>query len=847
MIHGIFNDGPAVTFAPQNSTLSLPFSIKIFFMSRYLNRKIGMSLIRKFFCTLVVSCCLYLLWSPEPAMAQKTIGGVVTDAKTGDTLPSANILVKGTYRGTISNANGAYTLAIPDSLLPATVVVRFIGYRTIERQITADSPAGQDFSLEPSVLQLGKITVTGEDPGVRIMREVIRRKQQWRKELETYRAEAYTRQTLANDTSIVMITESASTAYWDRQRGHREVIKSRRQTANMARDQNFAGVRYLPNFYDDNVQIAGFDVVGVTHPDALDYYEFSLNGRNSLDGQTVYEIGVEPKRKLQPLFRGTVWVLDEAYALLEVRLKPNEVVRFPPPVKSFDTYYEQQFNNFGRDFWLPVDVRIEGDVKISMVGLDFPVIRFRQLSHLTDYRVNVELPDSLFERDNAMTVDSASARGDSLLLRRSVEAVPLTNEEQQAYRDLDSTATLEKAFKPSGFLSRFVDTSDEENGGNGPGFLDNIPGSFSPALRYNRVDELYAGLKYEVNPFSRVHISGEAGYSTGYESWNFGAGVEYTVIRRRGFRQAVGAEWKAETQTRFNSGIYTPAYTIFSNLLGATNYFDYYRNEGFHIRTKATVPQRDLSLAVQFNAEDHSSLPASSAYDFLGRDNALQLNPPVDEGRLYSLTLEGGYNLDEEYAFGVTGLERIGFGMERSLPSAGSDYRFTSWSFTADWSFQTFFKRRFLANTLDIHMAGGTSTGTVPLQKWGIVDGALGYFSPFGALKSIRNRPYEGEKYISAVAEHNFRTIPFEMLGLDMLAERNLGIIIFGGAAKTWIPDSRRRQVIDIYNYNPQATDGLHLEAGVSLNGILGLFRVDFARRLDEPAFLVNISIARLF
>ncbi|MDZ7772966.1 MAG: hypothetical protein U5K31_09540 [Balneolaceae bacterium] len=55
----------------------------------------------------------------------------------------------------------------------------------------------QDFRLKRSVRELGRLVVTGEDPAVRIMREVIRRKQIWRANLENYQAEAYTRQVLS--------------------------------------------------------------------------------------------------------------------------------------------------------------------------------------------------------------------------------------------------------------------------------------------------------------------------------------------------------------------------------------------------------------------------------------------------------------------------------------------------------------------------------------------------------------------------------------------------------------------------------------------------------------------------
>ncbi len=798
-----------------------------------------------------ITCLLILLLlEATPSLAQTVIKGTVADAETGETLPSANISIEGTYRGTISNENGNYTLSIPDSLLPATLVVRYIGYQTLEKPISRNTPEQQDISLQPSVTKMDEIVVTDENPAVRIMREVIRRKQRWRQELNTYQAEAYTRQSLANDTSIVSITESTSQVFWDKEQGHREGLKSKRQTANIESSANFAGVSYLPNLYDDNVEIAGFELMGITHPDALDYYDFKLLNQTSRDDQTVYEIEVLPARKLQPLFHGTAFVLDEEYALLEVDLEPNEVVTFPPPIKSFSTSYQQQFNNFGQDFWLPIDMRITGDVKVSMVGLDFPLIRFKQLSQVTNYQVNAALPDTLYQREDTFTTDSTAHQSDSLLVQRA-STVPLSQAEEEAYANLDSTATLEKAFKPSGFLSRFVneDEEDEQESDSGGGFrpMQHIPGQLMPYGRYNRVDELFAGLKYKLHPFNRVTLRGNGGYSTGYEEWSYGGGVSVQWLNRNSINATVGWDYHARTSTRYTSHIYKPYFTIIPNLLGNDGYFDYYRTEGYRAFSKWDNFGRNLSLEVGFNSEKHRSLTTTTAYDFLGKSDNYRFNPAIDEGRLNSIDLVAGYNLDEGYNFGITGQKYIGFEIEHSSDELGSDFDFTRYETRLSWSFPTFYQRRLFPNTLDVGLKAGTFSGDLPYQKIGIIDGALGPVSPYGILRALRGNPYEGEQYIVLHAEHDFRTIPFEAIGLQPLVERNIGLILFGGAALTWGPDSSEIPTQSNQAYLPNGTDSIHWEVGASVNGIFGLFRVDVATRIDQPAILINVSVARLF
>nr|WP_240894709.1 DUF5686 family protein [Fodinibius halophilus] len=675
------------------------------------------------------------------------------------------------------------------------------------------------------------------------MREVIKRKKQWRKKLATYKAEAYTRQKLANDTSIVSITESVSEVFWDKEKGHREVLKSKRQTKNIKAGDNFAGVSYLPNFYDDNIEISGFEIVGVTHPKALDYYNFKLVDQTSLDGETVFKIEVSPKRKLQPLFKGTVYVLNIEYALVEVNLTPNEVVSFPPPVKSFDLDYQQQFNNYGKAFWLPVDVRIGGKIKISMVGLDFPMIKFNQLARITNYQVNTTLPDSLYEKKDLFSVDSTTVESDSLI-HKEVNTVPLSVEEEEAYATLDSTATLEEAFKPSGFLSRFMD-DDEGSGSGALSFLGEMPGNISPDARYNRVDELFAGLKYRLDATDWLEFNADGGYSTGNKKWSYGGGLTLNWLSKDNISSSFGGSYHAETVNRNHSRIYSPFYASIPNLMGNKGYFDYFRSEGFRLFSSVKLPEESLSINAGFNSNKQRSLLTTTAYDITGRSNNYRINSPIDEGRMRSIDLTAGYNLDNNYNFGATSQDFIMFKVEHSSSKLGSDYNFTRYETKLGWSFPTFYQRRFMPNTLDININAGTYSGNIPIQKLGAVDVALANTSPFGVLRATSGRPFEGNQYVSLNIEHNFRTVPFEALGLRPLVEHNIGLIAFGGVARTW-PDWNTPQNA-LSGFQPRGTGGTYWEAGASINGILGIFRVDFATRLDKPAFLVNIGVARIF
>ncbi|MCI0694210.1 SusC/RagA family TonB-linked outer membrane protein [candidate division KSB1 bacterium] len=87
------------------------------------------------------------------------ISGTVVSQASGEYLPGANIVVKGTQLGTTTDFNGSFRLLLT-GMNQATLVVSFIGYKTEEIQVTSSSQS-LTVELEEDVLRLSEIVVTG--------------------------------------------------------------------------------------------------------------------------------------------------------------------------------------------------------------------------------------------------------------------------------------------------------------------------------------------------------------------------------------------------------------------------------------------------------------------------------------------------------------------------------------------------------------------------------------------------------------------------------------------------------------------------------------------------------------
>ncbi len=796
------------------------------------------------------------------AQAQIVLTGTVVAGDTGEPLPSASVHLDGTLRGTIANGEGVFALAV-DSL-PADLVVRFVGFETVRiRRLDA---APFEVELPPMVYQMEELVVSGEDPAVRIMREVIRRKQTWRASLDTYRADAYNRFTMQNDTGIVSVMESMSSAFWRRDDGMREIVRANRQTNNLTFDSLLPAARFMANFYDDDIELAGYTFVGVTHPDALRHYDFTLTGTWRQNDQVVYDIQVQPRNRLKAAFVGRVSVLDGEFAMLDVQLEPGEAFLFPPPIDAFDVTYEQQFADFDAVYWLPVDLRARMAIDISFRRLlAFPTIVIDQVTRLTNYATNVPVPDSIYADDREMIVDSASVQSNTLLAMPGVRVtvsganagsapdsmeqaslvVPLTRAEAAAYATIDSTMTLEKAYMPTGPLARMIDTDDEEEGdasdasaGGGLGI------SFTPALHYNRVEGLYAGalLARTWADLLTLRAGGGYGTATGSSRLSYRAGLS---LERR--RSALHAHLLRGVATIQESAPLLLSANGLVMLFGGYDYFDYYWQQGLTLEATTRVPDADLSFAAGLAVMDLEALEATVDYNLLGVDRVHPANPSVsaagtDAARRASLHASVRYG-DADPTFGVTGRRFVELGIEWSQPGfLESEHGFARYRLNAEWQVPTFFQRRLLANTLHLRAVAFTVRGDTPVWAYGSLDSRMGVVAPFGRFKTLPGRPYTAPSGVALFWEHNFRTLFFEMLGWRRLARDGYGVLVFGGHGRMWNPDNSAS-----LRYGPMYGANDHHEVGLSLSGLFSLFRLDAAVRLDAPGVTVGLAAARLF
>ncbi|HEY4613410.1 MAG TPA: hypothetical protein VII11_10530, partial [Bacteroidota bacterium] len=168
-----------------------------------------------------------------------------------------------------------------------------------------------------------------------------------------------------------------------------------------------------------------------------------------------------------------------------------------------------------------------------------------------------------------------------------------------------------------------------------------------------------------------------------------------------------------------------------------------------------------------------------------------------------------------------------------SAATLGSDFDYRSGSLGFQSTIKTFFPRLNDGPSMRVRLEYFTLTGKTGPQHAAFVSTALGPYAPFGAFKLLRPYEFRSTRHASMHLEHDWSTIPFQLLGITFLESSGVrlttGVSIVGGNKKEW--DFQRE------------SDLRYLEASVGISRILSVLSVSFTRS-SEKMSTVTFSIS---
>jgi hypothetical protein len=546
----------------------------------------------------------------------------------------------------------------------------------------------------------------------------------------------------------------------------------------------------------------------------------------------VYAIQVIPKSRINPLFKGTITIAERSYAVIHADLEPNEAY-IQPFVRSKNIRYQQSFRLYNDDVWLPVNYHFEGAFEVSFMGIKIPPIGMLRDVVIYDYRVNPELPDSI-RTLSKITIDSSSKKIDTVFWTTH-NVLPLTAEQDTAYRKLDSTQTLEKQFSPTGATTKVLNALST-------GVLSYLD------LAFNRVEGLHLGVSKTFDTVvANLAARGGAAYGTADRDWKWHAGATWRFGKEQRNNMSFGAATLQTTEKTFSLGFdvyhqledYPSTFLTetltnsISALFFHTDDNDYYLKQGGAVEF-SYLPKASTHITLTACAETERSVSKQTEYSIFYTSHVYRDNPFIADGQMNSLKLAATYA-----STAIISLARSAFNasaeIEHASSSLQSDFSFTQFDVKLRSKISTMNDNLVFPPALTIYALGGTTMGHLPPQRYFSLSSNISYIGIPGMLHGISPREFWGDQYAELFVEYNFRRAPFALSGIKALYESNLEFIVYAGAAQSWLSEN----ILPAPWFHANDTQGWYYEAGIGVSNILDFFRADLTYRFAEPRGVV--------
>ena len=334
---------------------------------------------------LIASLILGLLFPMKAQVVDEVIiSGVVKDKDSRKKLENVNIAVIGSNVGTVTNADGAFTLKVSQSEIKQGLLASYIGYmntRVSVDEIMKVQGNQLVITMRPSTEWLNEVNVFGGKPRDLVEKAIAKIGQNYSDKDNLYAA--FYRETVQKGRRYIGVAEAVmdvyKTDYKDRRtvRDRSKLIRGRRLMSQRSKDTlsvKVAGGPLVPIYLD--IVKNGEDLLNITN---LQCYDFIMDKPVLIDNRMQYVVAFVPRMNLEyALYMGKLYidqetlsftraefemdVSDKTKAVRTILQKKPAGLRFKPLAVTYLVTYRQQgdktYLNYIRN-----DVRFKCDWK----------------------------------------------------------------------------------------------------------------------------------------------------------------------------------------------------------------------------------------------------------------------------------------------------------------------------------------------------------------------------------------------------------------------------------------------------------------------------------------------------
>lgn len=805
------------------------------------------------FFKLLITISIFILSSTS--YAQKVIvSGQIKDIS-GNSLPFANIAIKGTTYGISSNKNGEFQLTIKPGKYK--FLSSIIGYKTDTVEINIDKDYHNlNFFLKPITYIKSEVTVLpGKNPAIELMERALKFKNSMKNRIKQYEFNSYTKWIIKSDKNtkgnqisasiadsidttkygIKGILENEGKGYFTSPDNYKEEIIARKQTSNIPPNINMiSGQRVMKNFYDDNLEFLGQPLPSPLSKRALFYYWFNITDTLALDNKVVFKVHFEPDDENDPGFMGDLYIADNSYALIKVDVGINKAAGKDNMIKFEKVKILQQFLNFDNDIYMPVDLRLSTNMNIMgliKIGIDINTI-------IHDYKINQSYTNDI-ANNVVLKVRPDADKKDSLYWTKTV-TLPKTTDEIIAYKKLDS---LSKIHDTVSVFSRLL--AEKISLGN----------NFSLAgpltlYKYNSIEghNLSTGLYYFDKNNKR--FSSDLEFSYGFEDKKAKENIDIKYLFGDYRNIKVTAGFKNDlVNTFYNEVKFSNLITTVYSLFFKKEYIDYFYKKSANINfLYEGWGYFDLGLGMEFRND--KTAYNNTNYSIFNKNKTFRTNSPIYECNQNLMSFIVKY---DSRAFIEDGTYRKRAG-DFEKYSIESKVILSDKSFNSDIDYlnvvskfnTTFYN--FGKSSSEIQIMYFYTNNALPVQNFYDIGGNIGGFGSSFTFRSLNLGEAYGDKILTAGIETYWDDELFRMFKIPYFKKSNYKLSTFYNIA--WVETSNEskyfnRNVIGKYPlYNAKKPIQ---EIGFGIAYSFFPLKIDFAWQIDRNIgkdFSVSINAA---
>lgn len=764
--------------------------------------------------------------------------GFVFENNSKTPLSFANIRAAGTTLGTAANKEGQYKIKLNKGSYK--LIASYIGYisDTISIELSEDV-SNLNFNLFETKINLPEVVITpGVNPALEIIRQAILKKQEREKKIISYEFDAYTKGSIktendiragqnsvslgigSSDSSELKITgiiENQSKGFYKKPRLYKEIILARKQTANVPPSVNtLTGGRLIQNFYSDDVNFLGRDIPGPVSDNALTFYDYFLEETIGLDKIKILKIYMQAQNPSDPAFEGYIFISDNSFELVKVDLQLNKAANFGGLFDTVNVF--QQFSLFRDSISMPVDYRLF--VTANYLGI--ARFRFEINTILYDYKVNNKLDDNIFDKAIVTVLPDADKK-DSLFWQ-NIQTIPNTNEEEIAYKRIDSLKNVPRNFWDDfSILSTRIQLNE------------NLSVSAPLAMyHFNPVEGNSIDFSAFLDDALDERLNSNLDLSYGFSDKKFK--TDFSLQYFLGDYRTYYINFAAFNKTKIlfgESDKYNLLTSTLLALLSKYSFRDYYYSKGFSLGVSSEVlPILRLGIGFE-NLHDQSAIN-NSDFSFFAKDKSYHLNSPVDNVKINAITaifrIDPRDYIEDGFYRRRVGLGKTYFTLEGSLMYSNpnflkSDVDFKRYDLTLFGTINSFKSTR-----LDIKLYGFYNNGKLPYQLFYSVPGNLDFASKSFSFRTLQVNEIISDRGVSLNLEYNFRDELFKLMGIPGLKDWGIQLNTFLNVLHSNPSDDAKLNTL----LKSKSYLLLFYETGFSIGHVLIPIQIEFAWKLNH-------------